>query len=75
MIEAKDPAAPPEDYEPLEEREFEVEASANIYTDQAALDRAMAAEGYIRISGNNYDDPSKARAWGWKDLDGDGEVG
>ena len=57
-----------------EQRWFEVE-STDWTAAHAALDDQMTREGYLRISGDNYDEPGKVRALGWKDLDGDGEVG
>ena len=55
-------------------REFKVES-----TDKEAaheeLNKLMAEAGFQRISGDNYDEEGVVAAWGWDDLDGDGEVG
>jgi hypothetical protein len=60
---------------PTEEtRWFEVETT-DWTAAHAALDDAMTREGYLRASGDNYDTPGVVRALGWRDDDGDGEVG
>lgn len=74
---AESQTAPPE--QPSSEtRWFEVEADTAApdaaARATAALDEQMAAAGYTRISGDNYDTPGVVRALGWNDLDGDGEV-
>ena len=57
-----------------EQRWFEVE-STDWTAAHAALDDLMTREGYLRVSGDNYDTPGVVRALGWRDDDGDGEVG
>ena len=68
-----------DDYTPLEQREFVVRAAdspgLDMETAQRMLDREMEALGYVRISGGHEDEPGVFGAWGWKDLDGDGEIG
>lgn len=63
------------DQEELSEtREFKVTTDDKVEGHEL-LNEQMVKAGYTRISGDNYDEEGVVAAWGWNDLDQDGEVG